>query len=113
MRLRRFEHSKSIAPATRHSRSSGTSTSRRPNNSGSEIERSISEPELFGRLLVEVPLEREWRVAGAIDFECSNRRSRIAYVGGLAIHPDFRGRGLGAEAIQALARLLFAELGYH
>jgi len=78
-----------------------------------EIERSISEPELFGRLLVEVPLEREWRVAGAIDFECSNRRSRIAYVGGLAIHPDFRGRGLGAEAIQALARLLFAELGYH
>ena len=78
-----------------------------------EIERSLAEPESFGRFLVEIPLEREWRVAGAIGFECSNRRSRIAYVGGLAIHPDFHGRGLGAETIRVLARQLFAELDYH
>jgi RimJ/RimL family protein N-acetyltransferase len=78
-----------------------------------EIERSLAEPELFGRFLVEVPLEREWRLAGAIGFECSNRRSRIAYVGGLAIDPDFHGRGLGAETIRVLTRLLFAELDYH
>ena len=78
-----------------------------------EVERSQAEPELFGRFLIETPLEREWRVAGAIGFECVNRRSRIAHLFGLAVHPDFRGRGLGAEAIRALARALFSELGYH
>ena len=78
-----------------------------------EVERSLSEPEAFGRLLVEVPVEQEWRVAGAIGFERTNRRSRIAHLFGLAIRPDFRGRDLGAEAIRVLARLLFGELGYH
>jgi ribosomal-protein-alanine N-acetyltransferase len=52
-------------------------------------------------------------VAGAIGFECVNRRSRIAHVSGLAVHPDFRGHDLGAAAIRELARLLFGELGYH
>ncbi len=78
-----------------------------------EVERSLAEPEAFGRLLVETPLEREWRLAGAIGFERTNRRSCIAHLGGLAVHPDFRGRGLGAKAIRELARMLFAELGYH
>jgi RimJ/RimL family protein N-acetyltransferase len=78
-----------------------------------EVERSLVEPEAFGRLLVEVPFEQEWRLAGAIGFERTNRRSRIARLGGLAIHPDFRGHELGAEAIRALTRLLFGELGYH
>ncbi|MGD0167314.1 MAG: GNAT family protein [Gaiellaceae bacterium] len=78
-----------------------------------EIERSLAEPEAFGRFLVETPFEREWRLAGAIGFERINRRSRIAYVGGLAVHPEFRGRGLGAAAIRELARVLFGEFGYH
>ena len=78
-----------------------------------EVERSLAEPEAFGRFLIEIPFEQEWRVAGAIGFECVNRRSRIAHVSGLAVQPDFRGRGLGAEAIRALARVLFGELGYH
>jgi RimJ/RimL family protein N-acetyltransferase len=78
-----------------------------------EIERSLAEPESFGRFLIEVPLEGEWRLAGAIGFECTNRRSRIGHLSGLAIDPAFRGRGLGAEAIRALARALFGELGYH
>jgi RimJ/RimL family protein N-acetyltransferase len=78
-----------------------------------EVERSLAEPEAFGRFLIEIPFEQEWRVAGAIGFECVNRRSRIAHVSGLAVHPDFRGHDLGAAAIRELARLLFGELGYH
>ncbi|MGC9974649.1 MAG: GNAT family protein [Gaiellaceae bacterium] len=78
-----------------------------------EIERSQAEPEAFGRLLIEIPLEREWRLAGSIGFERTNRRSCIARVGPLAVHPDFRGRGLGEVAIRELARVLFGELGYH
>jgi RimJ/RimL family protein N-acetyltransferase len=75
-----------------------------------EIERSLAEPESFGRFLVETPFEQEWRLAGTIAFECVNTRSLIARVGGLAIHPDFRGHDLGAAAIRELARVLFAEL---
>ncbi|MGA9762379.1 MAG: GNAT family protein [Gaiellaceae bacterium] len=78
-----------------------------------EIQRSLVEPEAFGRLMIETPFEREWRLVGAIGFERANKRSRIARVGGLAIHPDFRGRGLGKAAVRELARVLFGELGYH
>jgi RimJ/RimL family protein N-acetyltransferase len=78
-----------------------------------EIERSLAEPEAFGRFLVEIPFEQEWRVAGAIGFECRNRRSSIARIGGLAIQPDFRGHDHGAAAIRELARVLFGEFGYH
>jgi RimJ/RimL family protein N-acetyltransferase len=78
-----------------------------------EIERSLAEPEAFGRLLIEIPIEREWRLAGAIGFERTNRRSRIAHLFGLAIHPDFRGRRLGEAALRELARVLFGEFGYH
>jgi len=78
-----------------------------------EVERSMAETEAYGRLLIEVPIEREWRVVGAIGFERTNRRSRIARFFGLAIHPDFRGRHLGEAAIRELARVLFVELGCH
>jgi RimJ/RimL family protein N-acetyltransferase len=74
-----------------------------------EIERSEREPEAFGRLIVEVDGER----AGAMAYERANRRSRIARLGGLAIHPDFRGRRAADEAARQLQRLLFDELGYH
>jgi len=78
-----------------------------------EVERSLLEPSAFGRLLIETPFEREWRLAGAIGFERTNKRSRIASVGGLAVHPDFRGQGLGKAAVRELARVLFADRGYH
>ncbi|HEY4975859.1 MAG TPA: GNAT family protein [Gaiellaceae bacterium] len=78
-----------------------------------EVERSLEQPESFGRFLIEIPFQQEWRVAGAVGFERTNRRSRIARAEGLAIHPDFRGHDLGAAAIRELARILFAELGYH
>ncbi len=78
-----------------------------------EIQRSLVEPEAFGRLLIETPLDREWRLVGTIGFERTNKRSRIARVGGLAVHPGFRGRGLGKAAVRELARVLFSDLGYH
>ena len=77
-----------------------------------EIERSQAEPQDFGRFVIEVREEGEWRAAGAMGFEVANRRSRIADLGGLAIHPDFRGRRLADAAARLLQQLLF-ELGYH
>lgn len=78
-----------------------------------EIQRSLVEPEAFGRLMIETPFKREWRLAGAIGFERTNKRSRIASIGSLAVHPNFRGRGLGKAAVRELARVLFVDLGYH
>jgi RimJ/RimL family protein N-acetyltransferase len=74
-----------------------------------EIEWSEREPEEFGRFVVEVDGAR----AGAMGFEVANRRSGIARLGGLAVHPDFRGRKLSDEAARLLQRHLLLELGYH
>jgi len=74
-----------------------------------EIERSQTEPEEFGRFVLEADGER----AGAFGFELANRRSRIANLGGLAVHPDFRGRRLADEAARMFQRYLLDELGYH
>jgi RimJ/RimL family protein N-acetyltransferase len=78
-----------------------------------EIERSQSEPDEFGRFVIEVEEDRKWRRAGVMGFELANRRSRIAQLGGLAIHPDFRGRHLSDEAARLLQRHLLLELDYH
>jgi RimJ/RimL family protein N-acetyltransferase len=74
-----------------------------------EIERSSAEPDDFGRFVIEVDGER----AGAMGFAVSNKRSRIARLGGLAIHPDFRGRRISDEAARLFQRHLLHELGYH
>jgi RimJ/RimL family protein N-acetyltransferase len=78
-----------------------------------EIERSQREPEEFGRFVVEVEHEGNWRCAGALGFELENRRSRIANLGNLAIHPEFRGRRLSDEAAKLLQRHLLFDLGFH
>jgi RimJ/RimL family protein N-acetyltransferase len=81
-----------------------------------EVERSQREPEQFGRFVVEVPggdANGGWRRAGAVGFEVANRRSRIADLGTLAIHPEFRGRHLSDEAARLLQRHLIFDLGYH
>ena len=78
-----------------------------------EIERSRDEPQEYGCFVIEVREGRHWRRAGAMEFEVANRRSRIARLGGLAVHPDFRGRRLADEAARALQRHLLFELGYH
>jgi RimJ/RimL family protein N-acetyltransferase len=78
-----------------------------------EIERSQAEPQEFGRFLIEVEEDGEWRRAGLVGFEVANRRSRIANLGSLAVHPDFRGRRLSDRAARLFQRHLLLDLGYH
>jgi len=82
---------------------------RSPEDLLEEIERSQREPWWFGRFVVEVDGVR----AGSMGFEVENRRSRVAALGGLAIHPSFRGRRLADDAARVLQRHLFRDLGYH
>ena len=74
-----------------------------------QVERSQREPEAYGRMVVEA----DGVPAGAMGYERTNERSRIARLGGLAVHPDFRGRRLADEAARLLQRYLIDELGYH
>jgi L-phenylalanine/L-methionine N-acetyltransferase len=74
-----------------------------------EVERSLSEPERFGRLIVESDGER----AGHVGFEERSEVHRTADLGALAVHADFRGRGVADEAARQLQRYLLLELGYH
>jgi RimJ/RimL family protein N-acetyltransferase len=74
-----------------------------------EIERSSTEPDAFGWFVVEVDGER----AGSVVFHRVNERNRIAEAGRFAIHPAFRGRGIGIEAAQAFQRHLLVDLDFH
>lgn len=74
-----------------------------------EVERSLAEPAAYGRFVIEVDDER----AGSLGFERVSESSRIAALGGLAVAPAFRGRGVATEAARALVGVLFGELGYH
>jgi RimJ/RimL family protein N-acetyltransferase len=74
-----------------------------------EVERSVREPDRFGRFVIEVDGAR----AGTMRFERANERSRIADLGGLAVHPDFRGRRVADEAARLFQRHLIGELGFH
>jgi RimJ/RimL family protein N-acetyltransferase len=74
-----------------------------------EIERSQAEPQEFGRFVIEVDGEP----AGSMGFQVANRRSRIADLGSLAVHPSFRGRRVADEAAQLFQRHLLDELDYH
>jgi putative acetyltransferase len=74
-----------------------------------EIERSTREPESFGWFVIEVDGER----AGCVTFHCQNERHRIAEAGRFAIHPGFRGRGIGIEAARRFQRHLLVDLDFH
>jgi RimJ/RimL family protein N-acetyltransferase len=74
-----------------------------------EVDLSEREPTRFGRLIVELDGER----AGVMGFEERSEAHRIARLGGLAIHPDFRGRHAADDAARLLQRYLLDELGYH
>jgi RimJ/RimL family protein N-acetyltransferase len=73
-----------------------------------EIARTQSEPEAYGVFVIEADGQR----AGTMRFEQVNRRSRIAGLGGLAVHPDFRGAKVADTAARLFQRHLF-ELGFH
>jgi RimJ/RimL family protein N-acetyltransferase len=74
-----------------------------------EIERSQAEPQEFGRFVIEV----DGQPAGQVGFQVANRRSRIADLGSLAVHPSFRGRRVADEAAQLFQRHLLDDLCYH
>ena len=76
---------------------------------GADVERSERDPDAFGVFVIEVNGAR----AGTMRFELANRRSRIAHLGGLAVHPDFRGSKVADEAARAFQRYLFDDLGLH
>jgi RimJ/RimL family protein N-acetyltransferase len=78
-----------------------------------EIERSQAEPQEFGRFVIEVEEGGEWKPAGLMGFEVANRRSRIANLGSLAVHPSFRGRRVSDAAARLFQRHLLLDLGYH
>ena len=78
-----------------------------------EIERSLAEPAESGRFVIEVEDGEGWRRAGVMGFDVANKRSRIANLGGLAVHPDFRGRRLSDDSARMLQRHLLEELDYH
>jgi RimJ/RimL family protein N-acetyltransferase len=77
------------------------------------IERSQREPQEVGMFVLEAKEGTEWARAGVMQFEVQNRRSSIASLGGLAVHPRFRGRRLADRGARLLTRHLIFDLGYH
>jgi len=73
------------------------------------LERLEQDPDEGGLLVVEL----EGESAGALGWELRNRRSGIAHVSGLAVHPDFRGRRLADDAARLLQYHLIRERGLH
>ncbi len=65
--------------------------------------------ERLGRMIIEVDGER----AGAMAFDERSEPNRIAQLGALAVHPDFRGRRVADEAARQFQRYLIFELGFH
>lgn len=74
-----------------------------------DVDRSLAEPQAYGVLVIEADGER----AGAMSFHEVSEANRIAHCGGLAVHPDFRGRRIADEAARQLQRYLLVELDYH
>ena len=65
------------------------------------IARGERTPEEFGVFVIEVDGDR----AGTVRFALVNRRSRIAELSQLALHPQARGRGVADKALGGLAAL--------
>jgi len=74
-----------------------------------EIERSRADSAAFGVFVIDVDGEP----AGTMRFERVSERSRIAQLGALAVHPDFRGNHVADEAARLFQRHLVRELGFH
>jgi RimJ/RimL family protein N-acetyltransferase len=74
-----------------------------------EIERSLAEPDVFGRFVI----ESDGEPAGMVGFHAASERNRIARLEQLAVDPGFRGRRIADEAARLFQRHLIEELGYH
>jgi RimJ/RimL family protein N-acetyltransferase len=82
---------------------------RGPDEIRSEIVRSDEDPAAFGLFVIEVGGE----LAGTMGFTRTNERSRIANLGGLAVHPSHRGAKVADTAARLFQRHLFNDLGFH
>jgi RimJ/RimL family protein N-acetyltransferase len=78
-----------------------------------EVQASQESPEESGVFVIEVADDDEWARAGMMAFSLVNQRNRIASLGGLAIHPDYRGRKLSDEAARLFQRHLILDLDFH
>ena len=74
-----------------------------------DVQRSQAAPETFGRMVIEA----DGLPAGALGYREGSEQHRIAQLEALAIHPDFRRRGVADEAARLAQRYLLLELGYH
>jgi RimJ/RimL family protein N-acetyltransferase len=74
-----------------------------------DVERSEADPDAYGLFVIEVDAV----LAGTMSFERANRRSRIADLGGLAVHPSFRGAKVADTAARLFQRHLLDDLGFH
>jgi RimJ/RimL family protein N-acetyltransferase len=74
-----------------------------------EIERSLAEPDTFGRFVI----ESDGEPAGMLGFHVASERNRIARLERLAVHPRHRGRKLADAAARGFQRHLIEELGFH
>ena len=50
---------------------------------------------------------------GSLGFRRVNERNRIAEAGRFAVHPSYRGRGIGDEAARLFQRHLLVDLDFH
>ena len=78
-----------------------------------DVRTSAENPGDAGVFVIEVPDGAGWSRAGMMEFSLANRRSRIAHLSGLAIHPDHRGRRLSDDAARLLQRHLLFDLDFH
>jgi aminoglycoside 6'-N-acetyltransferase len=75
--------------------------------------RSYDRGWIAGSLEGIVVAELDGEPAGAFVWELRNERSGIVHVGGVAVHPRYRGRRLADEAARLLQRHLLVERGFH
>ncbi len=87
----------------------GVRSARSRDDLAAELARQDEDPDAFGRFVIEVDGEP----AGVLGFHRVDERNRIAYFEKFAVHPRFRGRGIGEEAARAFQRHVLFDLGYH
>ena len=78
-----------------------------------QVQASQTAPEESGVFVIEVAEDGGWARAGMMAFSLVNRRNRIASLGGLAVHPEYRGRKLSDEAARLFQRHLIFDLDFH
>jgi RimJ/RimL family protein N-acetyltransferase len=78
-----------------------------------EVRASEASPEESGVFVIDVAEGGGWARAGMMAFSRVNERNRIASLGGLAVHPDYRGRKLSDKAARLFQRHLIFDLDFH